>query len=122
MEPIRIEIEIGLKQSTLNVLEQLARRSGPEPRTPERLERKSDEPVESKSKPTQEVKAEQKPTEPEELDIPDERLREAVKAAKDATSAADVRTVFKDFGIRASIDCPAARRRELLERLTTLAS
>ncbi|MFA6592015.1 MAG: hypothetical protein WCS67_01580 [Bacteroidales bacterium] len=54
--------------------------------------------------------------------ISDPELREAVKAANHASSPSAVRQIFAEFGIATSIDCPQARRAELLSRLVDLAN
>ena len=113
INPIQIHIEVGLSGATVTALQGLFSRAGLQTRAA------SSDPERPSGAPE---KPSGVPAAAPDGPVTDERLREAVKAAKDATSAADVRAVFKDFGIRASIDCPAARRRELLDRLTTLAS
>lgn len=54
---------------------------------------------------------------PEVKEISDAELRECVKAAKDRTSAKEVRAVFAQFGITSSIECPQGRRSELVAAL-----
>ena len=53
-------------------------------------------------------------------EISDTALREAVKAAKDRTSAKAVREIFAKFNIAASIECPQERRSDLMAALESL--
>ena len=75
---------------------------------------------------TPQKRAKQKAEEPVEAPASDEvselELFEAVKAAQKVRGIAPktVREVFKEFGISASSECPAERRKELLDRINAL--
>ena len=62
----------------------------------------------------------QAPAQAEEKEITDADLRQAVKAAKDRTSAKAVREIFAKFNIAASIECPKERRSDLMAALESL--
>ena len=64
----------------------------------------------------------QAPAEPEQTEITDAALRQAVKAAKDQVGGQSVKDLFGEFGIRNSSECPQERRSELLDRLNKLAA
>lgn len=55
-------------------------------------------------------------------DVSELQLFEAVKAAQKVRGVAPktVREVFKEFGIASSSECPAERRKELLDRINAL--
>jgi len=55
-------------------------------------------------------------------EITDDILRKAVKAAKDKSGVQSVKSLFGEFGIRTSSDCPQERRSELLDMLNNLAA
>lgn len=129
MEPIKINIEVNvnLGNLTLKALGLLAGRANAEPAAPASVAQKPAPAAQNEPKIEQKrPETEQKSVEidlghaPEK--ISDEQLREAVASAKSKTSAADIRAIFAEFGIRASIDCPDAKRPDLLKRLTSLAS
>ena len=62
------------------------------------------------------------PASSEQAEITDERLRKAVKAAKDKVGGPSVKSLFGEFGIRNSSECPQERRSDLLARLNQLAA
>ena len=94
-----------------------------------RLKKHAEKPVEEpKPEPAQEPVREEKapqaapevPAQAKAEEISDAELRQAVKAAKDRTSAKAVKAVFAEFGIENSSACPAERRSELKARLENL--
>jgi hypothetical protein len=94
-----------------------------------RFKKHAENPVEEpKAEPAQEpVREEKAPqaapettAQAETEEITDAELREAVKAAKNRTSAKAVKAVFAEFGIENSSACPAERRSELKARLENL--
>jgi len=94
-----------------------------------RLKKHAEKPVEEpKPKPAQEPVREEKapqaaseaPAQAKTKEISDAELREAVKAAKNRTSAKAVKAVFTEFGIENSSACPAERRSDLKARLENL--
>ena len=94
-----------------------------------RLKKHAEKPVEEpKAEPAQEPVREEKapqaapgaPAQAKTKEISDAELREAVKAAKNRTSAKAVKAVFAEFGIENSSACPAERRSELKARLENL--
>lgn len=52
--------------------------------------------------------------------ITDEDLRALIKETRTRTSPQAVRALFNEFGIKTSIECPDARRPELVRRLNAL--
>lgn len=120
MNAITIQVEVNLGEKTIAMLQNLlqpnttgapAPAAAPKPEAPAAAQ----DPAPAKG------------TKPEdEGDMPgpisDEELRAAVKSAKDATSAADVKAIFAEFGIKASSDCPEDRRYDLLKKLVNLSS
>lgn len=116
MEPIKINVEVSLSEATLAILERLAGQASPAG--------VATAPV-SAAKAEEQKPAEVKPEAPQvatdDLPVADEELRAAVKAAKDATSAADVKALFAEFGIKTSVDCPDDKRPALLAKLNNLA-
>jgi hypothetical protein len=94
-----------------------------------RLKKHAEKPVEKpKAEPAQEPAREEKapqaapevPAQAKTEEISDAELREAVKAAKNRTSAKAVKAVFAEFGIENSSACPAERRSDLKARLENL--
>ena len=94
-----------------------------------RLKKHAEKPADApKAEPAQEPVHEEKaapapqqaPAQAETEEISDAELREAVKAAKNRTSAKAVKAVFAEFGIENSSACPAERRSELKARLENL--
>ena len=64
----------------------------------------------------------QAPAQPEEKEITDAVLRQAVKAAKDKVGTPVVKALFAEFEIPNSSACPQERRGELMDRLEKLAA
>lgn len=62
------------------------------------------------------------PAQPEEKEITDAVLRQAVKAAKDKVGTPVVKALFAEFEIPNSSACPQERRGELMDRLEKLAA
>lgn len=120
MNAITIQVEVNLGEKTIAMLQNLlqpnttraaAPAAAPKPEAPAAAQ----DPAPAKG------------TKPEdEGDMPgpitDEELRAAVKSAKAATSAADVKAIFAEFGIKTSSDCPEDRRYDLLKKLVNLSS
>jgi len=95
----------------------------------ERLQKHAKKPADApKPEPAQEPVREDKapqaapeaPAQAKTEEISDAELREAVKAAKNRTSAKAVKAVFAEFGIENSSACPAERRSDLKARLENL--
>lgn len=133
MDPIQINITIGLNEKTLDVLQAFAGtraeapavpatkpepkrpETKPEPRKPEVKEDPAPAP-----QPAEEPKPEQ-PEAPESKEISDSELRVFIKGIRDQVgSNKAIWDVFADFGIKTSIECPMERRAELMERLNKL--
>lgn len=124
MNTLNIAIEVNFGEATLSLLQAFAQNVGnttaesPKTKTAAKPEKPEEAPVVA-------VQPEPAPAPAKEMtdDLPvsDEELRAAVKAAKDNTSAADVKSVFAQFGIKTSIECPDAKRFELLDKLNELA-
>lgn len=117
MNVITIQVEINLGEKTIAMLQNLlqpnttraAAPAAPKPEAPAAAQ----DPAPAKG------------TKPEDVgDLPgpisDEELRAAVKNAKDATSVADVKKIFGEFGIKTSSECPDDNRYDLLKKLVEL--
>lgn len=125
---LNIAIEVNFGEATLSLLQAFVQNIGkasPElPKT--KTSAKPEKPAEASTKDPQPEPAPAQESAPakgmtDDLPVSDEELRAAVKAAKDNTSAADVKSVFAQFGIKTSIECPDAKRFELLDKLNELA-
>ena len=154
MDPIKIniEVEVGLKQTTIDTLRQLFGAQivaspavvgfDPVPSSPASAEESAPKP-ERKAK-----KQEEKPVPapepapapapvadgddlpPDDAPAPkkatptEDDARQAVKAARDrGVSAKTIRSYMKDtFDIASSVECPAERRQELIDGLAKLAA
>lgn len=137
MDPIKIQIEVGLKDSTLQALVDLfgGVKSAPAsaPAAPAKR------PMETKTEATAPAQAAAPAPEPapavEDLppdDAPDptpakptpteDDARQAVKAARTrGVPAPQIKAYMKDtFGIASSVECPAERRQELIDGLAKL--
>lgn len=126
-----ISVEVNFGEATLNLLQNFLQT----PRTPEMPPRVSARPepefnppriavsrgLETKQTPAPAPAPAPVQEESDDLPVSDEELRAAVKAAKDRTSASDVKGIFAEFGIRTSIECPDSKRASLLDRLNELA-
>ena len=143
MEPIRIEIEVGLKQTTIDTLRQIfgaqlipaaTPTTEPEPE-PKRKAKKAE------AEPAPEPKAPVMGASPEGTGVEDDDLppddapapkktpteADARKAVKDARSRGVSAKVIKDymkdnFAIESSVECPENRRQELIDGLNGLAA
>lgn len=116
MEPITIHVEVNLGEKTIGILQNLLQsntNSAAAPAAPS--SQPADTAQESAPAGNQ---PEAKTNQPEP--ISDEELRAAVKSAKDATSAADVKAIFAEFGIKTSSECPDEHRHGLMEKLVEL--
>lgn len=144
---LNVNITVSLSEATLNVLRQFAP-DMPEkvcncPAHQDlktevegivtdflgRLKKHAEKPADApKPEPAQEPVREEKapqaapeaPAQAKTEEISDAELREAVKAAKNRTSAKAVKAVFAEFGIETSSACPAERRSGLKARLENL--
>lgn len=146
MEPIKIQVEVSLSGETLDVLRQFAPDMPQDVYDGTRqdlktmvqsivvdflksLKKEAKKPVaETEAETEQPAAAEENhaPAAPEASAVPETKpvsdgdLRQAVKAAKDRTSAKAVREVFATFGIEASVECPQDRRPDLMAALANL--
>ena len=119
MEPLTIHVEVNLGEKTLGILQNLLQPNTIRAAAPA-----------APAKPAAPTAPAQDPApaagnQPEDAgDMPgpisDEELRAAVKSAKDATSAADVKKIFGEFGIKTSSECPDDKRYDLLKKLVEL--
>lgn len=134
MEPIKINIEVGLKESTLEVLraalgcvsvrtraaaETVETKAAPVAApAPAPVESAPAPTVEDDDLPPNDAPDPVKPT-PSEADA-----RMAVKSARDRGVTAKVIKDYmqENFGIASSVECPAERRQELIDGLSKLAA
>ena len=126
MNTLNIAIEVNFGEATLNLLQAFISGFGAKSaKTAGACEpAKTGRTVEAKPEAapaTAAQTAQPAPTASSNGRISDEELRAAVKAAKDNTSAADVKALFAQFGIRSSIECPDEKRGELMNQLNELA-
>lgn len=86
----------------------------------EKKEQAEPQPAKKAEAPKPSKKEAENPTPAEE--VSELQLFEAVKAAQKVRGVAPktVREVFKEFGIASSSECPAERRKELLDRINAL--
>ena len=132
MEPIKITIEVGLKESTLTALKEIfgSTQTTPAPTavpTPKKV--KTPEVVETKKEeipaPAPAPVDDDLPEAPAPQATPSENeARQAVKAARDRGVSAKVIKEYMQstFGIASSVECPADRRAELIQGLANLAA
>lgn len=124
MNTLNIAIEVNFGEATLSLLQAFAQNVGNTTAEPPKTKTAA-KPEKPEEAPAAAAQLEPAPAPAKEMtdDLPvsDEELRAAVKAAKDNTSAADVKSVFAQFGIKTSIECPDAKRFELLDKLNELA-
>lgn len=117
MEPLTIHVEVNLGEKTLNILQNLL-----QPNTT-RAAAPAAAPAPKPAAPAQDPAPADNQSE-DSGDMPgpisDEELRAAVKSAKDATSAADVKKIFGEFEIKTSSECPDDKRYDLLKKLVEL--
>lgn len=129
MDPIQINITIGLNEKTLAALQAFNGSKGDTPKAEPAPETKpAPRQVETKPAKTPETKepAQAAAPEPEKpAEISDEELRAVLyKARKSSPTAAQTikNVIFPEFGITTSIDCPMEQRAQLVARLNSIAS
>ena len=145
MDPIQINITLGLNEKTIAVLQAFAggKSESPKPETkpeakPAATETKpAPRKVETKPAAKPEVKDPLADTEPEPVaesaepvaakprEISDEELRAVLyKARKSSPTAAQTikNVIFPEFGIATSIECPMEQRAALVDRLNKIES
>lgn len=122
MNTVNIAIEVNFGEATLNLLQAFVSSldKNNTQKTSDAEPTKTSKPAPSKPEPAPAAAPAPKDL-PDDLPVSDEELRAAVKAAKDNTSAADVKALFAQFGVKTSSECPDAKRFELLNKLNELA-
>ena len=122
MNTVNIDIEVNFGEATLNLLQAFVSSLGKNnaQTTSDAEPAKTSKPAPTKPEPAPAAAPAPKDL-PDDLPVSDEELRAAVKAAKDNTSAADVKALFAQFGVKTSSECPDAKRFELLNKLNELA-
>ena len=122
MNTVNIAIEVNFGEATLNLLQALVSSldKNNTQKTSDAEPVKTSKPAPTKPEPAPAAAPAPKDL-PDDLPVSDEELRAAVKAAKDNTSAADVKALFAQFGVKTSSECPDAKRFELLNKLNELA-
>lgn len=134
MEPLKIQIEVSLSEATLSGLKEIILAATmpslvgkidlqeviSQASQEEKKEQAEPAPVKKAEAPKPAKKEAENPAPAEE--VSELQLFEAVKAAQKVRGIAPktVREVFKEFGISASSECPAERRKELLDRINAL--
>ena len=139
MEPIKINIEVGLKESTLTALKEIfgGAQATPAPALAPKKPRQQ-EVVEAEPKPTPAPQPAPAPAPVDddddlpEADAPaapvptptEADARQAVKSARDRGVSAKIIKEYmqSQFGIASSVECPADRRAELIAGLANLAA
>lgn len=123
MNTVNIAIEVNFGEATLNLLQAFVSSPGKNnaQTTSDAEPAKTSKPAPTKPEPAPAAAAPAPKDLPDDLPVSDEELRAAVKAAKDNTSAADVKALFAQFGVKTSSECPDAKRFELLNKLNELA-
>ena len=137
MEPIKINIEVGLKESTLTALKEIfgSTQATPAPtavptpkkvKTPEVVETKKEEipaPAPAPAPVADDDDLPEAPA-PKQATPSENDARQAVKAARDRGVSAKVIKEYMQstFGIASSVECPADRRAELIRGLANLAA
>ena len=123
MNTVNIAIEVNFGEATLNLLQAFVSSLGKNnvQTTSDAEPAKTSKPAPTKPEPAPAAAAPAPKDLPDDLPVSDEELRAAVKAAKDNTSAADVKALFAQFGVKTSSECPDAKRFELLNKLNELA-
>ena len=123
---VNIAVTVSLSETTIQALGALLNVS---PAQRQAIENYTQKPAPaSEVKPVTrkpEVKAETTPVAaeaPESPSITDEELRAVIKECRNNSSPAAVRSLFNEFGIKTSIECPQERRAELVARLKKLAA
>lgn len=122
MNTVNIAIEVNFGEATLNLLQAFVSSLGKNnaQTTSDAEPAKTSKPAPTKPEPAPAAAPAPKDL-PDDLPVSDEELRAAVKAAKDNTSADDVKALFAQFGVKTSSECPDAKRFELLNKLNELA-
>ena len=122
MNTVNIAIEVNFGAATLTLLQALVSSldKNNTQKTSDAEPTKTSKPAPTKPEPAPAAAPAPKDL-PDDLPVSDEELRAAVKAAKDNTSAADVKALFAQFGVKTSSECPDAKRFELLNKLNELA-
>ena len=122
MNPVNIAIEVNFGEATLNLLQAFVSSldKNNTQKTSDAEPTKTSKPAPTKPEPAPAAAPAPKDL-PDDLPVSDEELRAAVKAAKDNTSAAAVKALFAQFGVKTSSECPDAKRFELLNKLNELA-
>lgn len=117
MEPLTIHVEVNLGERTLNLLQNFLQPNTTRAAAPAAQVQKPAAPAQDPA-----PAAGNQPEDSGDMPGPisDEELRVAVKNAKDATSAADVKKIFGEFGIKTSSECPDDKRYDLLKKLVEL--
>lgn len=123
MNTVNIAIEVNFGEATLNLLQAFVSSldKNNTQKTSDAGPAKTSKPAPTKPEPAPAAAAPAPKDLPDDLPVSDEELRAAVKAAKDNTSAADVKALFAQFGVKTSSECPDAKRFELLNKLNELA-
>lgn len=116
MEPLTIHVEVNLGEKTLNILQNLLQPNTASTAAPAAAK------AQKPAAPAQDPAPVNQPEDSGDMPGPisDEELRAAVKSAKDATSAADVKKIFGEFGIKTSSECPEENRYALMKKLLEL--
>ena len=126
MEPIKIEIEVSFKETTLKVLKDVAAMLTAASMVkvdPEECKSLCDElKADIKPEPAEAPAPEPAPAkEPEAEEISPETVMALVKSLRQSgVTAKAIKEVFAEFGIASSKDCPAEKRGELVSRLQSL--
>lgn len=122
MNTVNIAIEVNFGEATLNLLQAFVSSldKNNTQKTSDAEPTKTSKPAPTKPEPAPAAAPAPKDL-PDDLPVSDEELRAAVKAAKDNTSAADVKALLAQFGVKTSSECPDAKRFELLNKLNELA-
>ena len=122
MNTVNIAIEVNFGEATLNLLQAFVSSldKNNTQKTSDAEPTKTSKPAPTKPEPAPAAAPAPKDL-PDDLPVSDKELRAAVKAAKDNTSAADVKALFAQFGVKTSSECPDAKRFELLNKLNELA-
>ena len=122
MNTVNIAIEVNFGEATLNLLQAFVSSldKNNTQKTSDAEPTKTSKPAPTKPEPAPAAAAPAPKDLPDDLPVSDEELRAAVKAAKDNTSAADVKALFAQFGVKTSSECADAKRSELLNKLNEL--
>lgn len=149
MEPIKIniEVEVGLKQTTIDTIRQLfgaqivaqpaAETPAPKDDPKRKANKEPEAPAPQPKTEAVEAPKEEAPALAADDDLPpddapapkkatpsEDDARQAVKAARDRGVPAKIIKEFmkESFDIASSVECPAERRQELIEGLNNLAA